>query len=59
MLIVDDAPFNLLILQEIFQKLLTPSGCENKKEELASIRIDEANNGLNALNLVKDTTKKT
>ena len=56
-LIVDDSPFNLLILKEIFKKILVS---QHKGEEGSPmIKIDEASNGLKALNMVKESQSKT
>lgn len=57
-LIVDDSPFNLLILREIFKKIIVSSEESEMTEKSPTIHIDEATNGLKALNMVKDTMGK-
>lgn len=58
-LIVDDSPFNLLILKEIFKKIFVFPEGDTEKEGSPKINIDEATNGLKALNMVKDSINKT
>jgi len=58
-LIVDDSPFNLLILKEIFKKIFVFPQINQTDEGSPKINIDEATNGLKALNMVKDSINKT
>lgn len=58
-LIVDDSPFNILILHEIFGKLIPDNLNKNKVEKgKPYLAIDEATNGKHALNKVKETMNK-
>ena len=58
-LIVDDSPFNILILQEILNKIIPlKMSKEFASEGKPYLGIDEASNGKHALNKVKDTLKK-
>ena len=58
-MIVDDSPFNLLILNEIFSKIIPQKYTQKSECNIPQFRIDEASNGKQALNKVKDTIGKT
>ena len=58
-LIVDDSPFNILILHEIFNKITPPEFGRWAEENDPRLLIDEATNGLQAVNKVKETISKS
>lgn len=57
-LIVDDSAFNILILHEIFEKLIPPELSKNAAAGSPKFTIDEATNGLQAVEKVKSSRKK-
>ena len=58
-LVVDDSPFNLLILHEIFGKVIPPKLGRDAEAGEPRVLVDDAANGLQALNKVKDTSKRS
>jgi CheY-like chemotaxis protein len=58
-LIVDDSPFNILILHEIFEKLIPIEISRYAIDGSPKFTIDEATNGLQAVNKVKESLKKS
>jgi hypothetical protein len=57
-LIVDDSPFNLFVLQEIFYKITSNVSDEYFESNGGEFKIDEATNGLHAVNKVKESMNK-
>ena len=57
-LIVDDSPFNLLILNEIFSKIIPQKYTQKSELNTPQFKINEASNGKQALNKVKETEGK-
>jgi CheY-like chemotaxis protein len=57
-LVVDDSPFNLLILHEIFGKVIPPKLGRDADVGEPQVLVDDAANGLQAFNKVKETAKR-
>lgn len=57
-LVVDDSPFNILILHEIFGKVIPPHLGRDAQAGEPCVLIDDAANGLQAFKKVKETAQR-